>query len=71
MGTFSLMHWVIVLIIVALIFGTRRLRTMGEDFGAAVRGFKEGMKEGEHNQTKTASTSAPLTSSDQPPASKN
>ncbi len=47
MGTFSLMHWIVVLLIVALIFGTRRLRNMGQDLGAAVRGFKDGIREGE------------------------
>jgi sec-independent protein translocase protein TatA len=55
MGSFSLMHWVIVLLIVALVFGTRRLRSVGEDLGVAVRGFKEGIKEGE----KSASSSLP------------
>jgi len=47
MGEFSIWHWLIVLVIVMLIFGTRKLRNMGTDLGAAVRGFKEGMREGE------------------------
>ena len=46
MGSFSIWHWLIVLIIVALIFGTKKLRHMGNDLGSAVKGFKEGMKEG-------------------------
>jgi len=46
MGSFSIWHWLIVLVIVALIFGTKKLRNMGEDLGGAVRGFKAGMKEG-------------------------
>ncbi len=46
MGSFSIWHWLIVLIIVMLIFGTKKLRNIGADLGGAVRGFKEGMKEG-------------------------
>lgn len=44
MGSFSIWHWLIVLLIVLLIFGTKKLRNMGADLGGAVRGFKEGMK---------------------------
>ena len=47
MGSFSIWHWLIVLLIVMLIFGTKKLRNIGEDLGSAVRGFKEGMKGGE------------------------
>ena len=46
MGSFSIWHWLIVLVIVMLVFGTKKLRNMGSDLGGAVRGFKEGMKEG-------------------------
>ncbi len=46
MGSFSIWHWLIVLVIVMLIFGTKKLRNMGADLGGAVRGFKEGMREG-------------------------
>jgi sec-independent protein translocase protein TatA len=46
MGTFSIWHWLIVLIIVMLVFGTKKLRNIGADLGGAVKGFKEGMKEG-------------------------
>jgi sec-independent protein translocase protein TatA len=45
MGSFSIWHWLIVLLIVALVFGTKRLRSMGSDLGSAVKGFKEGMKD--------------------------
>jgi len=45
MGTFSIWHWIIVLIIVALVFGTKKLRNVGEDLGSAVKGFKKGMAE--------------------------
>ncbi|MFA5663812.1 Sec-independent protein translocase subunit TatA [Castellaniella sp.] len=47
MGSFSIWHWLIVLVIVALIFGTKKLRNVGEDLGGAVKGFKKGMKEAE------------------------
>jgi sec-independent protein translocase protein TatA len=45
MGSFSIWHWLIVLLIVMLIFGTKKLRNMGADLGGAVRGFKDGMRE--------------------------
>ena len=44
MGSFSIWHWLIVLLIVLLIFGTKKLRNMGSDLGGAVKGFKDGMK---------------------------
>ena len=44
MGSFSIWHWLIVLVVVVLIFGTKKLRTLGTDLGSAVKGFKEGMK---------------------------
>ena len=43
MGGFSLWHWLIVLVIVVLVFGTKRLKNVGEDLGEAVRGFKKGL----------------------------
>ncbi|MBI4291371.1 MAG: Sec-independent protein translocase subunit TatA [Betaproteobacteria bacterium] len=45
MGTWSIWHWLVVLVIVLLVFGTKKLRNIGTDLGGAVRGFKEGMKE--------------------------
>ncbi len=45
MGSFSIWHWLIVLVIVMMVFGTKKLRNMGSDLGGAVKGFKEGMKE--------------------------
>ena len=50
MGSFSIWHWLIVLIIVMLVFGTKKLRNIGADLGGAVRGFKEGIKEGTAEQ---------------------
>ena len=45
MGSFSIWHWLIVLIIVLLVFGTKKLRGLGSDLGGAVKGFKDGMKD--------------------------
>jgi sec-independent protein translocase protein TatA len=44
MGSFSIWHWLIVLLIVVLVFGTKKLKNIGADLGGAVRGFKDGMK---------------------------
>ncbi len=46
MGSFSIWHWLIVLLIVVLVFGTKKLRNIGTDLGGAVKGFKDGMKDG-------------------------
>jgi sec-independent protein translocase protein TatA len=46
MGSFSIWHWLIVLLIIVLIFGTKKLKNMGSDLGGAVKGFKDGMKDG-------------------------
>ncbi len=46
MGTFSVWHWLIVLLIVVLVFGTKKLKNLGGDLGSAVKGFKDGMKDG-------------------------
>ena len=46
MGSFSIWHWLIVLLVVVLIFGTKKLKNMGSDLGAAVKGFKDGVKDG-------------------------
>ena len=45
MGGFSLWHWLIVLVIVVLVFGTKRLKNVGQDLGEAVRGFKKGLQD--------------------------
>jgi sec-independent protein translocase protein TatA len=44
MGSFSVWHWLIVLVIVMLVFGTKKLGNMGSDLGKAVKGFKDGVK---------------------------
>jgi len=46
MGALSIWHWLIVLVIVVLVFGTKKLKNMGSDMGSAVKGFKDGMKDG-------------------------
>ena len=46
MGSFSVWHWLIVLLIVVLVFGTKKLKNLGGDLGGAVKGFKDGMKDG-------------------------
>jgi sec-independent protein translocase protein TatA len=50
MGSFSVWHWLIVLVIVMLVFGTKKLGNMGSDMGKAVKGFKDGIK-GEDDKT--------------------
>ena len=46
MGSFSIWHWLIVLLIVVMVFGTKKLKNIGADLGGAVKGFKDGMKDG-------------------------
>ncbi len=45
MGTWGIGHWIVVLIIVLVVFGTKKLRNVGTDLGSAVKGFKDGMKD--------------------------
>ena len=56
MGSFSIWHWLIVLVIIALIFGTKKLRNMGEDLGSAVKGFKKGVNDVKDDKTPDAVT---------------
>jgi sec-independent protein translocase protein TatA len=51
MGSFSIWHWLIVLLIIVLVFGTKKLKNIGSDLGGAVKGFKEGMKDGSAPET--------------------
>jgi sec-independent protein translocase protein TatA len=51
MGSFSIWHWLVVLLIVVLVFGTKKLKNMGSDLGGAVKGFKDGMKDGSAPET--------------------
>ena len=59
MGSLSIWHWLIVLLVVVLIFGTKKLRNIGQDLGGAVKGFKEGMKSPEGETTANASAEGP------------
>lgn len=54
MGSLSIWHWLIVLLVVVMIFGTKKLRNMGSDLGGAVKGFKDGMKDGATSDAPTA-----------------
>lgn len=65
MGSFSIWHWVIVLVIVLLVFGTKKLRNIGSDLGSAVKGFKDGMREGQED--KPAGSQQPQQTAGQPP----
>jgi sec-independent protein translocase protein TatA len=51
MGSFSIWHWLIVLVIVLLVFGTKKLRNLGSDLGGAVKGFKDGLRDGQATET--------------------
>jgi sec-independent protein translocase protein TatA len=51
MGSFSIWHWLIVLLIIVLVFGTKKLKNIGSDLGGAVKGFKDGIKEGSATET--------------------
>lgn len=44
MGTFSIWHWLVVLAIVLVVFGTKKLRNIGGDLGGAIKNFKDSMK---------------------------
>lgn len=52
MGSLSIWHWLIVLVVVMMIFGTKKLRNIGSDLGGAVKGFKEGMAPNEPDAAK-------------------
>ncbi len=54
MGSFSIWHWLIVLLIVVMVFGTKKLKNIGSDLGGAVKGFKDGMKDGSASEDKPA-----------------
>ncbi|WP_079416182.1 Sec-independent protein translocase subunit TatA [Thiomonas intermedia] len=60
MGSFSIWHWLIVLVIVMMVFGTKKLKNMGSDLGSAVKGFKDGMRDASADD-KTAEADKQLT----------
>lgn len=51
MGTFSIWHWLIVLVVVVLLFGTKKLRNVGGDLGAAIRSFRKGLNEAQDSES--------------------
>ena len=61
MGSFSIWHWLIVLAIVVLVFGTKKLKNIGSDLGGAVKGFKDGVRDGTTpaDQAQPAAPAAP------------
>ena len=59
MGAFSIWHWLIVLLIVVMVFGTKKLKNMGSDLGGAVKGFKDGMKDGTAGDSTSDSAATP------------
>jgi sec-independent protein translocase protein TatA len=61
MGSFSIWHWLIVLLVVVLIFGTKKLRNIGSDLGGAVKGFKDGMKTGDDKSAEAKTEIPPST----------
>ena len=64
MGTFSVWHWLIVLLIVVLVFGTKKLKNLGGDLGGAVKGFKDGMKDGSASVDEKTAANAQVPLSD-------
>lgn len=72
MGSFSIWHWLIVLLVVVLIFGTKKLKNIGSDLGGAVKGFKDGVKDGGNaNATAAPDAAAPAAQVTQTAAAAN
>jgi len=61
MGSFSIWHWLIVLLVVVLVFGTKKLRNLGADLGSAVKGFRDGMKSEEDKSAQAKAEIPPAT----------
>jgi sec-independent protein translocase protein TatA len=59
MGSMSIWHWLIVLVVVMLVFGTKKLGNIGSDLGKAVKGFKEGVKGDEEKAAEAAAVQQP------------
>ena len=70
MGSFSIWHWLVVLLIVVLVFGTKKLKNIGSDLGGAVKGFKDGMKDGSAPPADPVPPSGQVTASQAPAADK-
>ncbi|HJW53537.1 MAG TPA: Sec-independent protein translocase subunit TatA [Burkholderiaceae bacterium] len=61
MGSFSIWHWLIVLLVIVLVFGTSKLKNVGKDLGGAIKGFKEGMKDGTEEASRKVEDSKQVT----------
>lgn len=59
MGSFSIWHWLVVLLIIILVFGTKKLGNIGKDLGSAIKNFKEGLREEENPADQTIEHQAP------------
>jgi sec-independent protein translocase protein TatA len=70
MGSFSIWHWLIVLLIIVLVFGTKKLKNIGSDLGGAVKGFKDGIKEGGAPETPVPPASQSQVTGTQPATDK-
>jgi sec-independent protein translocase protein TatA len=70
MGSFSIWHWLVVLLIVVLVFGTKKLKNIGSDLGGAVKGFKDGVRDGTTSADAAVPPSGQVTASQQPAADK-
>ena len=71
MGSFSIWHWLIVLLVVVLIFGTKKLKNIGSDLGGAVKGFKDGVKSGGEADNSANTAVPPAQQVGQAPASRD
>jgi sec-independent protein translocase protein TatA len=68
MGSFSIWHWLIVLLIIVLVFGTKKLKNIGSDLGGAVKGFKDGMRDGSATEAAQNPAAPAQQVTGQPPA---
>ena len=66
MGSFSLVHWVIVLAIIVLVFGSGKLKSLGSDLGASIKGFKKAMSDGDKESEKEAAEKKSLDDKTEP-----
>ena len=70
MGSFSIWHWLVVLLIVVLVFGTKKLKNIGADLGGAVKGFKDGVRDGTASADAAVPPAGQVTAAQAAPADK-
>ena len=68
MGTFSIWHWLIVLVVVVLVFGSKKLVNVGPDLGKAIRGFQKSMRDGDKNANAENKPALESDGADAPPS---